>query len=110
MKLKACSTNPHSCSTCSFVHLGVRFDALACSFMHLHAVSCTCNYFSAAEKSGKKKKMSVNCCLKVQNMMGISLMVQWLQLCASTTGGHGFNFLRGTKVGHAVQSGQKVNK
>ena len=56
MKLKACSTNPHSCSTCSFVHLGVRFDALACSFMHLHAVSCTCNYFSAAEKSGKKKK------------------------------------------------------
>ena len=48
MKLKACNINPHSCSTCSYVHLGVRSDALACSFMHF-------NYFSAAEKSGKKK-------------------------------------------------------
>lgn len=60
--------------------------------MHLHAVSCTCNYYSEAEKSGKKK-MFMNCYLKVQNMMGISLMVQWLLLCASTTGGHGFNSL-----------------
>ena len=47
MKLKACNMNPHTCSTCSFLHLGVRSDALACSFMHF-------NYFSAAEKSGKK--------------------------------------------------------
>lgn len=49
MKLKVCSTNPHSCLTCSFVHLGVRSDALACSLMHL------LNYYSEAEKSGKKK-------------------------------------------------------
>ena len=40
-------------------------------------------------------------------MGGSSLVVQWLRLCVSTTGGTGSILGRGTKVLHAMWCGQK---
>ena len=41
---------------------------------------------------------------------GISLVVQWLRLCASNAGGAGLIPGWGTKIPHAVQCSQKEKK
>ena len=42
--------------------------------------------------------------------MGLSLVVQWLRLCASTAGGTGSIPGQGTKILHAEWHGQKFKK
>ena len=49
-------------------------------------------------------------CPKVKFCLGTSLAVQWLRLQASTAGGMGSVPGLGTKIPHAVQSGQKKKK
>ena len=39
---------------------------------------------------------------------GTSLVVQWLRLCTSTTGGSGAIPGQGTKIPHATRRGQKI--
>ena len=41
---------------------------------------------------------------------GTSLAVQWLRLCPSNAGGKGSIPGQGTKIPHAVQRGQNINK
>ena len=43
-------------------------------------------------------------------MLGLSLVVQWLKLCASTVGGAGSIPGWGTKIPHALWYSQKTNK
>ena len=46
-----------------------------------------------------------------EQTLGISLVDQWLRLCASTAGGAGLIPGRGAKIPHAVRCGQKfINK
>ena len=41
---------------------------------------------------------------------GTSVAVQWLEICASIAGGTGSILARGTKIPHAEQHGQNINK
>ena len=43
-------------------------------------------------------------------LMGTSLAVQWLRLCASTAGATGLILGRGTKIPHATRCGQKKKR
>ena len=43
-------------------------------------------------------------------VVGTSLVVQWLRLCAPNAGGVGSIPGKGTKIPHATQHGQKINK
>ena len=48
--------------------------------------------------------------MKNYNAPGISLLVQWLRLHASTTGDAGSIPDQGTEILHAAQHGPKTNK
>lgn len=68
--------------------------------MHLHAVSCTCNYYSEAEKSGKKNVYEL--LFKSSKYDGDFLDGPVVTTLCFHYRGARVQFLRGNKVGHAV--------